>query len=198
MKDPARIRALVTMAGNPVLSAPNGRRLDRALGTLEHVVSIDGYLNETTRHAHVILPPAPPLSRAHYDLALYAFSVRNVAKYSEPVIPRTDSERLDWEIVTELAGRLFVPRPVRALALLGARRLRPERLVDALLRVGPHHLSLSKLRRFPHGLDLGALDPGRFRDRIATPDRLADVAPDDLLRGARAQLFTEADGEADG
>ena len=76
------MRALVTIAGNPVLSAPNGRRLDRALGTLEHVVSIDGYLNETTRHAHVLLPPAPPLSRAHYDLALYAFSVRNVAKYS--------------------------------------------------------------------------------------------------------------------
>src|SRR5439155_3767028 len=134
---PGRVRALITVAGNPVLSVPNGRRLDRALATLDHVVSVDPYLNETTRHAHVLLPPASPLSRAHYDLALYAFSVRNVAKYSEPVIPRNASERLDWEIVAELAGRVFVPRPLRRLALLAARRLRPERIVDALLRIAP-------------------------------------------------------------
>jgi anaerobic selenocysteine-containing dehydrogenase len=195
---PGRVRALITVAGNPVLSAPNGRRLDRALATLEHVVSIDGYLNETTRHAHVILPPAPPLSRPHYDLALYAFSVRNVAKYSEPVIPRKESERLDWEIMTELAGRVFVPRPFRRLVLLGARRLRPERLVDALLRVGPRRLTLAKLRQSPHGVDLGALEPGRFRDRICTADRMADVAPGDLLCEARAQLLAEADRETAG
>jgi anaerobic selenocysteine-containing dehydrogenase len=199
MEAPGRVRALITVAGNPVLSAPNGgRRLDDALATLEHVVSIDGYLNETTRHAHVILPPAPPLSHPHYDLALYAFSVRNVAKYSEPVIPRKASERLDWEIVTELAGRLFVPRPLRRLALLGARRLTPERFVDALLRVGPYRLTLAKLRQAPHGIDLGALEAGRFRDRIATPDRMADVAPVHLLCEARAQLFAEADRETPG
>jgi anaerobic selenocysteine-containing dehydrogenase len=190
---PERVRALITVAGNPVLSAPNGRRLDRAMGGLEHVVSIDGYLNETTRHAHVILPPAPPLSRAHYDLALYAFSVRNVAKYSGPVIPRKRSERLDWEIVTELAGRIFLPRLFRRIGLAGARRLRPEHVVDVLLRIGPHRLTLAKLRRSPHGVDLGALEPGRFRDRIATPDRMADAAPDDFLREARTHLLPEAD-----
>lgn len=195
---PGRVRALITVAGNPVLSAPNGQRLDRALATLEHVVSIDGYLNETTRHAHVILPPAPPLSRPHYDLALYAFAVRNVAKYSEPVIPRTRAERHDWEIVTELAGRLFVPRPLRGLALLGARRLRPERLVDALLRLGPHRLSLARLRRSPHGMDLGPLEPGRFPKRIATPDRMADAAPDDFVREARARLLADADHDSNG
>jgi anaerobic selenocysteine-containing dehydrogenase len=192
------VRALVTVAGNPVLSAPNGRRLDRALGTLEHMIAIDGYLNETTRHAHVILPPASPFSRAHYDLALYAFSVRNVAKYTEPVIPRQPSERLDWEIVTELAGRVFVPRPLRRLALAAARRLRPERIVDVLLRTGPHRLTLATLRRFPHGLDLGPLEPGRFPARIATPDRMADLAPDDFLREARAQLVREAEREGEG
>jgi len=195
---PGRVRALVTVAGNPVLSAPNGRRLDRALATLEHVVSIDGYLNETTRHAHVLLPPASPLSRAHYDLALYAFSVRNVAKYSEPVIPRNASERLDWEIVAELAGRVLVPRPLRRLALLAARRLRPERIVDAPLRIGPHRLTLAKVRQFPHGMDLGPLEPGRFRDRLATPDRRADVAPGDCVREAHAQLPVEADRETTG
>jgi anaerobic selenocysteine-containing dehydrogenase len=188
-----RVRALVTVAGNPALSAPNGRRLDRALGTLEHVVSIDGYLNETTRHAHVLLPPAPPLSRPHYDLALYAFSVRNVAKYSDPVIRRKASERLDWEILAELAVRVFLPRPLRRLGALAARGLRPERIVDVLLRVGPHPLTLEKLRRSPHGVDLGPLEPGRFADRIATPDRQADVAPADFLREARARLFGETD-----
>jgi anaerobic selenocysteine-containing dehydrogenase len=195
---PGRVRALVTVAGNPVLSAPNGRRLDRALATLEHVVSIDGYLNETTRHAHVLLPPAPPLSRAHYDLALYAFSVRNVAKYSEPVIPRTASERHDWEIIGELAARVFVPRPLRRLAVLAARASRPERIVDALLRLGPHRLTLATLRRSPHGVDLGPLEPGRFAARIATPDGLADVAPADLLQEARAQLLADADRETNG
>jgi anaerobic selenocysteine-containing dehydrogenase len=193
---PGRVRALITVAGNPVLSAPNGRRLDRAFGTLEHVVAIDGYLNETTRHAHVILPPAPPLSRSHYDLALFAFSVRNVAKYSAPVIPRKSTERLDWEIVTELAGRLFVPRPLRQVVLAGAGLVRPERLLDALLRVGPHTLSLTKLRRSPHGIDLGPLEPGRFRDRIATPDGMADIAPVVFLEDARAELAAEADRDA--
>src|SRR3984893_14439031 len=185
---PGQVRALVNVAGNPVLSSPNGRHLDRALATLDHVVAIDGYLNETTRHADVILPPAPPLSRAHYDLALYVFAVRNVAKFTEAVIPRQPSERYDWEIITELASRMLVPRPLRRLAMFAGRRLRPERIVDALLRVGPYRLTLATLRRFPHGLDLGPLEPGRFRTRIATADRMADVAPDDLLREARVQL----------
>ena len=61
---PRSVRALITVAGNPALSAPNGARLDRALGDLDHMVAGDPYLNETTRHAHVVLPPAPPLARA--------------------------------------------------------------------------------------------------------------------------------------
>ena len=180
-----RVRALVTVAGNPVLSAPNGRRLDRALATLDHVVSIDSYLNETTRHAHVLLPPASPLSRGHYDLALYAFSVRNVAKYSAPVVPRQASERLDWEILGELGGRVFVPRPFRRLAVRAARRLRPERIVDVLLRLGPYRLTLAKLRAVSardgsrpararslrrshrHARSQGRPRPGRFRSRGA-------------------------------
>jgi len=194
-----RVRALVTVAGNPVLSAPNGRRLERAVGTLEHVVSIDCYLNETTRHAHVLLPPASLLSRGHYDLALYAFSVRNVAKYTAPVIPRQPSERLDWEILGELGARVFAPRPLRWLAVRAARQLEPERIVDALLRIGPHRLTLAKLRESPHGVDLGALEPGRFAAQIATADRTADLAPEDFIREARQQLFDQADREpADG
>jgi hypothetical protein len=98
-----QIRALVTLAGNPVLSAPNGRRLDGALASLEFMVSIDPYLNETTRHAHLILPPTMALEKEHYDLALYAFAVRNTAHWSPTLFERAPDQRHDWEILSELA-----------------------------------------------------------------------------------------------
>ena len=128
------------------------------------MVSIDPYLNETTRHANVVLPPVPPLSRSHYDLALNAFAVRNVAKYAEPVIPRSPSERHDWEILSELAGRVLAPRALRGLAVRAVRAMRPDRLLDLMLRAGPYRLSLARLREAPHGLDLGPLQPVRDRD----------------------------------
>jgi anaerobic selenocysteine-containing dehydrogenase len=186
-----RIRGLMTIAGNPVLSSPNGRRLDRALTSLEHVVSIDPYLNETTRHAHVLLPPAPPLSRGHYDLALYAFAVRNVAKYAEPVIERESLARHDWEIVADLSARMFVPRLLRTPALRALQALCPERILDLMLRLGPHRLSLAKLRQAPHGVDLGPLEPGRIARSIGTADGQIDIAPADFMREARDRLLAD-------
>jgi anaerobic selenocysteine-containing dehydrogenase len=188
-----QVRGLVTMAGNPVLSAPNGRRLDGALSRLDFMVSIDPYLNETTRHAHVILPPAPPLSRGHYPLPLYAFSVRNVAKYSAAVIQRKAHERHDWEILSELAGRLFAPPLLRKAASRCLRALTPERLVNALLRIGPYGLSLKALRRSPHGLDLGPLQPGCLATQLETGDRYIDIAPASFVWEARTQLPANAD-----
>src|SRR5262249_25862083 len=79
-----QIRALVTSAGNPVLSTPNGRQLDRALSTLEFMVSIDIYINETTRHANIILPPTTALEHDNYEAAFHVLAVRNTAKYSPP------------------------------------------------------------------------------------------------------------------
>jgi anaerobic selenocysteine-containing dehydrogenase len=193
-----RIRGLITIAGNPVLSAPNGGRLDRALASLEHVVAVDLYLNETTRHAHVLLPPAPPLSRGHYDLALYAFAVRNAAKYSEAVVERQPSERHDWEIVTDLSARMFAPRFLRALTARALRAVRPERLLDAGLRFGPHDLTLAKLRKSPHGVDLGPLEPGRLLTSIGTPDGKIDIAPADFVREARERLLVDAPAETNG
>ena len=195
---PRSVRALITVAGNPVLSAPNGRRLERALASLEHVVAVDPYLNETTRHAHVLLPPAPPLARAHYDLALNAFAVRNVAKYAEPVVPRTAGQRHDWEILAELGGRALAPRLLRRPVTWAARALRPERVLDLLLRAGPYDLTLAQLRAAPHGVDLGPLQPGRVACRIATPDGRIDIAPEEFLREARNRLLAEADDVAAG
>jgi anaerobic selenocysteine-containing dehydrogenase len=98
-----QVRALVTVAGNPVLSTPNSGRLDAALPTLEFMVSVDLYLNETTRHAHVILPPTDAARRGHYDFAFNALAVRNTATYSPPVIAPDDDELDDTEILARLA-----------------------------------------------------------------------------------------------
>ncbi|MXW36420.1 MAG: molybdopterin oxidoreductase family protein, partial [Chloroflexi bacterium] len=166
-----------------------------ALGTLEHMVAVDLYLNETTRHAHVLLPPAPPLARPHYDLALNAFAVRNVAKYAEPAVPGSPAQRHDWEILAELGGRALAPRPLRRLVTRAARALRPERVLDLLLRLGPHDLTLARLRATPHGVDLGPLQPGRLAGRVATPDGRIDIAPEAFVREARNRLLPEADGD---
>ena len=96
------MRALITVAGNPVLSTPDGARLDEAFASLEFMLSIDIYLNETTRHADVILPPPSSLQRGHYDLALLGFAVRNVANYSEPVFPLEPGQPDEWEILTRV------------------------------------------------------------------------------------------------
>jgi anaerobic selenocysteine-containing dehydrogenase len=104
------------------------------------------------------------------------------------VVPPDPSERQDWEIVTELAARTLAPRGLRRAARAIGQRLTPERLLDVLLRLGPHRLSVSTLRQHPHGLDLGPLEPGRFRARIATPDRMADAAPQEFVREARVRF----------
>jgi len=103
-----QVRAMITVAGNPALSVPNSGRLDPALGALDFMVSVDPYVNETTRHADVILPPLQPSRRAHYDLAFYNLSVRNIAKYSRPAVePEKDAvgeTDILLRLITILAG----------------------------------------------------------------------------------------------
>jgi anaerobic selenocysteine-containing dehydrogenase len=124
---------------------------------------------------------------------LYAFSVRNIAKYSAAVIQRKAHERHDWEILSELAGRLFVPPPLHTAASRCLRAFTPERLVNALLRIGPYGLSLGVLRRSPHGLDLGALQPGCLTAQLESADQYVDIAPASFVSQARALLAAEAD-----
>ncbi len=187
---PGAPRALLTIAGNPALSAPNGPRLERALPKLDFMVSIDAFLNETTRHANVILPPVSPLSRSHYDLALNVFGVRNSAKYVEPVFPRREGERHDWEIIAHLSTRLLVPAPLRRAARRAA-LAGPEPVLEILLRAGPHGLrrgrgglSLRKLRDKPHGVDLGPLEP-RLPELLFTSDRRIHLVTDLFAKEAR-------------
>jgi anaerobic selenocysteine-containing dehydrogenase len=98
-----QVKALITIAGNPVLSAPNGERLERALDGIGFMVSVDPYLNETTRHADVILPPPPPSRTAHFDVALANVATRNSARYSPPALPLADGHPDEAEMLSRLA-----------------------------------------------------------------------------------------------
>jgi anaerobic selenocysteine-containing dehydrogenase len=192
---PNQIRALITSAGNPVLSTPNGTRLDGALARLDFMVSVDPYINETTRHAHIILPPSSPLEVDHYDLVFHALAVRNTAKFSPAIVERRDDTRPDSEIFLELRTR-FESRDWRSStsALVRRwlwRRLSPARQVDLGLRFGPYRLSLAALRRAPHGIDLGPLEPA-LPKRLYTVTRRIDLAPG-IFVGGLAKLLARFD-----
>jgi anaerobic selenocysteine-containing dehydrogenase len=197
-----RIRGLVTWAGNPVLSVPSGHRLERALAGLDFMVSIDLYVNETTRHAHVILPPASALERSHYDVVFHALAVRNTAKWSPPVIAATMDAPHDWDILWGLASRLVGHRAGAGLVGYLARRAMevarpsPDRVLDLLLRTGPYRLSLKKLREAEHGIDLGPLIPMRH-ERVRHPAAMVDLAPPDLV-GDLARVGAWIDEQCDG
>ena len=173
-----QIRAMVTVAGNPVLSTPNGSRLERALSKLDYMVSIDIYRNETTRHANLILPTSFGLERDHYDVALYGLAVRNAARYVQAALTPPPGVRADWDVLFDLARSLRAKgggKPSRTLDLTmrGLKALGPKRLLDTLLRLGPHRLSLAKLKKAPHGIDLGPLEPRLAHFMGAQPVNLA-------------------------
>jgi anaerobic selenocysteine-containing dehydrogenase len=198
-----QVRALVTVAGNPVLSTPNGARLDAALASLELMVSVDIYLNETTRRAHVLLPAPPVLARSHYDLALYQLAVRNVANYSPPLVPLApgqldeseillrlaliasgqgagaDPWALDEVVAADLVAKAGAGDDLLAAVSAGGRR-GPDRLLDIMLRTGPYGLTLDDLLAQPHGLDLGPLSP-RLPEVLRTPSGRVELAPEPLV-----------------
>jgi len=204
---PGQVRALVTSAGNPVLSAPNGARLERALAGLEYMVSIDFYLNETTRLAHLILPPTAALEHDHYDLVFHLLAVRNTAKYSPALFAAAPDARHDWQIFLELSRRLAAAKGrhglVSRLTHAALRRLGPHGLVALLLRLGPRGslnpfkrgLSLGRLATAPHGIDLGPLEPC-LPERLYTPGKRIALAPPQFVADIERLAATrwEADG----
>jgi anaerobic selenocysteine-containing dehydrogenase len=179
-----QIRALVTSAGNPVLSTPNGRQLDRALESLEFMVSVDLYINETTRHADVILPPTASLEHDHYDITFNTFAVRNVTRINQPILPKPAGSLHDWEIFVGL-GQAFA----RVTGEQARSTMPPAQMIDAGLRAGPYgdHLNLEVLEQHPHGIDLGPLKPNLLR-RLRTESGRIECAPalmlEDLQRFA--------------
>jgi anaerobic selenocysteine-containing dehydrogenase len=184
-----QIRALIAIAANPVLSAPDGDRLDRALAGLDLMISIDPYLNETSRHADVVLPPPPPAQSAHFDFAFNSLAVRNQARYSPAAVPleaglmdeceiharlilavsgmhgAEPSAVDDMVVQSALAKAVADPhspmhgRTVEEAAATLTGRTGPERRLDMMLRLGPYDLTLDTLLDQPHGVDLGPLEP---------------------------------------
>jgi anaerobic selenocysteine-containing dehydrogenase len=169
-----QIRGMVTVCGNPVLSTPNGRQLDRAFESLEFMVAVDIFINETTRRADLILPPASSIKHTHYDNVFNAFAVRNVARINPPLWPRDENERYDWEILGELGRAIATrlnrePMPARST----------ESIVEAVLaKTGG--MNAGELAAHPHGIDLGALKPSLY-ERLETLDRKIACAPAPVL-----------------
>ncbi|MEU4709132.1 molybdopterin oxidoreductase family protein [Nocardia salmonicida] len=205
-----QIKALVTVAGNPVLSAPSGARLDKGLAGLEFMVSVDRYVNETTRHANVILPPPRSVQSPHFDFALLQFAVRNYARYSPPVVDLGDRPS-ESAVVARLAAAVSgqphtgtgAASPIamidelviagtlhkadmseRREELTGANTT--EQRLDLMLKLGPYgawnggELSLKTLLDNPHGIDLGPLRP-RLPGILRTASKKVELAPPQLL-----------------
>ncbi|OPK03032.1 dehydrogenase [Pseudomonas veronii] len=176
-----QIRALVTVAGNPVLSTPNGRQLEQALDELEFMVSVDLYINETTRYADLILPSTSALENDHYDTTFNMFAVRNVSRFNRAILPKPDGALHDWEIFVGLA-KAFAAHTGVALKPT----LPPAQMIDFGLRAGvygdasSHQLSVAMLAEHPHGVDLGPLTPN-LAARLKTANGRVQAAPAVIL-----------------
>jgi anaerobic selenocysteine-containing dehydrogenase len=205
------VRALITLAGNPARSTPNSGRLDRALESLDLYVAFDIYVNETTRHADVILPAPSPLQRSHYDLAFYQLSVRNVVNYSPPVLAPDPGVPDEWVTLLRLAAVVAgqpVPEDVEPLdRLVAGELIRREtasahsplhgRGIDELLaelepRRGPERLLDLLLRAGPYDLTLADLEAAphgidlgplepRLPDVLRTPSGRIELAPEPIV-----------------
>jgi anaerobic selenocysteine-containing dehydrogenase len=191
-----QIRAMVTVGGNPVLSTPNAGRLDAALAGLEFFVAVDPYINETTRHADVILPVPTALQKPHYDLALLQLAVRNVANYSPALLPLDASQLDEWEVLARLAlvaqglGAGADPALVDDLVLrtlvdaavgdetgpIAGRD--PDEIVTLLgERTGPARVLDLMLRTGPYGDGFGARPGGLTLDVLLANPHGVDLGP---------------------
>jgi anaerobic selenocysteine-containing dehydrogenase len=205
-----QLKALITIAGNPVLSTPGGDKLDEVLPMLEAMISVDLWLNETTRHADVILPGLSPLEQPHHDDLILLFAIRSIANYSAPVFDPGDRPH-EWEILIRLTG-LCTGTPAEDVDVAaiddgffdylaftrgvdGAEirklydRGGPERMLDLTLRTGPFGdrygenpggLTLDMLKANPNGIDFGPMVP-QLPDILGTPDKKIRLAPQYLL-----------------
>ena len=173
-----QIKMFICTAGNPVLSAPNGKKMEKALEKLDFMVSIDIYLNETSKYANIILPTTNGLETLHYDLVFHQLAIRNTAKLSEVLFEKDENQKHDWQILNELTERITEKK----------NSLTPEMMLDNMFQYSPYkeaNLSVNKLKENPNGIDLGSLQPLLIK-RIFTVDKKINVSPqifiDDLKR----------------
>ena len=164
-----QIKMLICTAGNPVLSTPNGKKLEKALEGLDFMVSIDIYLNETSKYANIILPSTNGLETLNYDLVFHQLAIRNTAKLSEVLFEKDENQKHDWQILNELTERITGKK----------NPLTPEMMLDGMFQFSSYkdaNLSVKKLKENPSGIDLGALQP-LLTKRIFTPDKKINISP---------------------
>jgi anaerobic selenocysteine-containing dehydrogenase len=200
-----QVRGMLVFAGNPVMSAPGGRRLDDALEDLEFMVSIDQYVNETNRHADVILPPVSALERDEVDVALPLVAIRNHIRFSPAAVPKRPGGKEDWEILNGLTRRLGRGLATKARAAsLGARLMSPARLVESAIAAGPYGifrrgpikgLTLRRVKRAKHGIDLGPMKQ-RLPGALLSPDKRVSLAPPVLVSEVAELERIAAESEA--
>jgi formate dehydrogenase len=195
----SQLRALFVSAGNPVLSVPDGEAMERALGKLDLMVSLDFYVNETNRHADYVLPTTTFLERDDTPVAFLGFYTKPFVQHSDAVVPPAGEAREEWEIVEDLSQRIgVVPATTPALRVLGrlGLRLRPQQVLDLLLRSGPEgdwfglrrgRLSLAKLRRHPHGIVMAEhIATGVLRRKLRHRDHRVHLMPAAIAGELRA------------
>lgn len=199
-----QIKALITVAGNPTLSTPNGRRLRTAIDSLDFFVAVDPWISATSAQADLILPPVSHLETDHYGFAFHAFAVRNTAKYDGPVFDPPAGALDDWDILVGLAERIakqstHAKARTDRVRTAAAKKLGARGLLDLGLRAGPHglrkpfgpRLSVKKLERSTSGVDLGELQPGRMT-------RAVQIAPDPMRQDLGRLEEAFAGGELTG
>jgi len=176
-----QIKGMLVFAGNPVLSNPNGPRVERALDGLEFLACVDFYLNETTRLADVIIPPVGPMERSHYPVLEFTMGVRDVARYAPPVVEPEPGRPDDFGILAAILLRLLrarggLQRLSAAAVGLFARLVESERILAWILRLGPRDLTVERIKEATHGIDLGPLQP-RGTSVLRTSDRRVQLCP---------------------
>ncbi|WP_122077340.1 molybdopterin oxidoreductase family protein [Pseudophaeobacter sp. EL27] len=183
MPGEGQIKAMITVAGNPVLTAPNGQRIGRAFENLDFMMSIDLHINDTTRHADLILPASVALEEEVYDMVFHSFAVHNTAAFAAPIFETPNGNPQEWELISRLTARIsgsnsIGPSPTEVLAML--------------LPQGYHSNSVTveALLTAPTGsIDLGPLVPN-LADRLETPDARINLAPEVFLADLpRLQAF---------
>ena len=189
---PGQIKALICIASNPVLSTPNGQRIAKALEGLPFMLSLDIYINETSRHADVILPGPSPLEDVYFDIPFPQFSYRNHARYSGPVFAKAADQPEEWQTLLHLCDIV----QGKAQAPLAGPQHSPDAIIDQALRAGPYGLSLAQVRAAEGGIDLGPLQP-RIPEVLRTPSGRIALAPPSLLADlahVEAALHTQSEG----
>lgn len=177
-----KIRAMIINSGNPVLSTPNGVKLEEAFQSLDYMVSIDIYLNETSKLANIILPTATGLENDLYDLVFHGLAVRNTTKYSKALFKPEKGAKYDWEVYRALrkaylkkVGKFGLKKRIKTFL---EDQVSVEKMLDMALKRGPYkdQLTIDKLKKNPHGIDLGPLK-SQMPDALYNNDKMINLFP---------------------